>query len=157
MKTNAVEFEFTDEEIEPEEGSMEFYKRKAYEVLSRSKYSYTVDWYTQYAVSVEMDKHPRVKAGDTRKITLTFDARIRVMETRKLKIKISVPESWSVGPYQKTVAVDYPQNVHGVKGSSSMSFEIFVGDKIEDINRAYATVSSETLPYDIIVPITFIG
>jgi ADP-ribosylglycohydrolase len=157
MKVNLVNFEFTDQDIAPEEGRAEYFKKKAYETLSRSKYSYTIDWYNQYAVVVELDKHPRVRKGDVRKVTITFDANYQVMETRKLKIEVVVPNGWTVGSYNKTIAVDYPQPVHGLFGMASMDFEITVGERVEDINRVFVKVSAETLPYDMIIPVTFIG
>jgi hypothetical protein len=79
------------------------------------------------------------------------------METRKLKIEVVVPNGWTVGSYNKTIAVDYPQPVHGLFGMASMDFEITVGERVEDINRVFVKVSAETLPYDMIIPVTFIG
>lgn len=157
MKENQVDFRFTDEEVSVSEQKAPFFKEKAYEILSRSHYSYTVDKYSQYSVAVEFDEHPRVKAGDERKVTLTFEAHYKIQETRKLKLKIIAPETWTVGIYPKTVAIDYPQHAHGLLGKESVTFTVTVGEKTDAINRIYVEVTSETLPYPMLIPIIFIG
>jgi hypothetical protein len=157
MEANAVEFEFTDEDIEPKEDFMPYYKGKALEVLERSKYSYKVDTYRQYSVVVEFDKHPRVKSGDERKITLTFEANHKLGETRKFKLKIKEPSGWKIGDYQKTVSVDYPQHPHGLKGMTKIEFAVTVGEDVDAVNRIYVEATTETIPYPMIIPIVLLG
>ena len=157
MKSNFIDFEFTDEDVPMQEVAMQHFKKKAYETLARSKYSYTVDSYSQYSVVVELDKHPRVNAGDERKVKITFDANFRLQESKKLKLRLILPEGWIVDKYQKSIAVDYPQRLHGISGMASTEFTVKVGEKIDAVNRIYLEATTETIPYPMIIPIVMIG
>ena len=157
MKANVVDFEFTDEIIEEKEDFMPFFKKKALEVLERSPYSYKIDNYRQYSLIVELDKSPRVKSGEERKVTLTFEANFRLGETKKLKVKILPPPTWTVGDYQKTVSVDYPQHAHGLWGMKSIDFTVTVGEDVQAVNKIHVEVTTETIPYPMIFPIMMIG
>ena len=157
MKANALDFEFTDEIIEEKEDFMPFFKKKALEVLERSKYSYKIENYRQYSAIVEFDKHPRVKAGDVRKVSLTFEACHRLGETRKFKLKLKAPNTWKVEDCPRTVSVGYPQHPHGLWGMNTVEFTLTVGEELEAVNRIYVEVTTETLPYPMIFPIILLG
>ena len=72
-------------------------------------------------------------------------------------MQLILPESWSVGRYDRTVSLAYPQPPHGLYGIAKTSFTVTVGERVRAINRAYAELTSPTLPYPVMIPIIFIG
>ena len=96
-------------------------------------------------------------AGDTRRVTLTFRCNPELYESRKLQIRLLLPDGWSVGRYDRTVSLPYPQYVHGIYGCAETQFTVTVGDRVDAVNRAYAEITSPTLPYPMMIPMIFIG
>ena len=125
--------------------------------FARSPYSYEVTHYDAFHTRVELDKTPRVAPGDVRRVTLTFLCPDYIQESRKLQLRLLLPEGWRAGSYQKTVSLMYPQPPHGIYGDASASFEITAGEHVEAVNRLYMEVTSPTLSYPVIVPIILIG
>lgn len=157
MWENGIPFELTDGDDElPEEELRGYNNLTAADFLNFSPYSYSIDNNPTLKVRVELDKTPRVKSGDERCVKLTFKTE-NAAEQRKLHIRLFLPESWTVGDYDRTVGLEYPQLCHNIIGSTSTEFTVTVGEKISDINRAYAEITCKTIPYPIMVPITFIG
>lgn len=158
MKNNGVNFEFTDEETSIDKNDIEYFNKiSASDIFKFSRYSYDICHYRALNVKVEIDKHPRVKSGDTRKIKLTFKTKNNIYEPKKLQIRLFMPNDWTHGDYDRTVHLDYPQWIHEVWGTASTEFEVYVTDKIEPVNRIYAEITCSTMSYPILVPITLIG
>lgn len=158
MKANGVNFEFTDGENElPNEEILKFNSSSSADMFTFSPYSYDITHYRAINVKVEMDKLPRVKKGDIRNVKLTFTTKKRIYEPKKLQIKLIMPDGWSHGDYDRTVALDYPQYAHNIYGTSTMEFEIEVGEHINAVNHIYAEITCPTMPYPVMVPIIFLG
>jgi len=158
MAANGVAFEFTDNATEyAEEEKAEYNKLTASDIMNRAPYSYDINFYRQFSVRVELDDTPRVSEGDERKVTLTFLCNPEISESRKLQMRLILPEGWNVGKYDKTVNLMYPQPIHGLYGFEKTEFTVTAGEKIDCVNRVYAEITSPTLPYPVMVPITFIG
>ena len=157
MQANKVKFTFTDEATDfPAELVRKYCSATPERYFARSPYSYEVTHYDAFHVRVELDGHPRVVPGDTRRVTLTFLCPGHIQESRKLQLRLLLPEGWQAGNYQKTVSLMYPQPPHGICGDTSVSFEITAG-QAEAVNRLYMEVTSATLSYPVMVPIILIG
>jgi hypothetical protein len=157
MQANKVKFTFTDEATDfPAELVGKYCSATPERYFARSPYSYEVTHYDAFHVRVELDAHPRVAPGDTRRVTLTFLCPGYIQESRKLQLRLLRPEGWCVGNYQKTVSLMYAQPPHGIYGDTSVSFEITAG-QVEAVNRLYMEVTCPTLSYPVMVPILFIG
>lgn len=158
MQANRVSFAFTDQENELNENDLQAFNRlTAKELLDRAPYSYDVTNYRQIKVRVELDDSPRVGEGDERQVTLTLTCPDYISESRKYEMRLILPESWSVGRYDRTVSLAYPQPPHGLYGIAKTSFTVTVGERVRAVNRAYAELTSPTLPYPVMIPIIFIG
>jgi hypothetical protein len=158
MAANRVNFAFTDEETSYPEGELAAVCRTtSKELLDRSPYSYDITHYRPFKVRVELDGTPRVSAGDERQVTLTFVCNPKLGESRKLQIRLMLPDTWSVGKYDKTLTLPYPQPIHGIFGVEKISFTVTAGERVDAVNRVYAEVTCPTLPYPVTVPIVFIG
>ena len=117
MAANNVGFEFTDDAtLYPEDEKAAYNKLTSGDVMNRAPYSYDVNFYRPLSVRVELDASPRVCEGDERKVTLTFFCNPEVSESRKLQMRLILPEGWNAGRYDKTVSLLYPQPVHGLYG-----------------------------------------
>ncbi len=158
MAANNIDFAFTDGETEYSDEA-----RKAYntltskELLSRSPYSYDITFYRPFTIRVSLDDTPRISEGEERRVTLSFTYKPTIRESRKLQLRLILPETWTVGKYSRTFQLLYPQPSHGLYGTADTSFTITVGEKIEVVNRVYAEITCPTLAYPIMIPITFIG
>lgn len=158
MKENDIEFEFTDGESDLPKTEIDAKNQlTAKDFLNFSPYSYDITHYRAMNVKVELDKTPRVKYGDERKVKLTFSMNRNSQEPKKVKIRLIMPEGWSHSDYDKTVAIEYPQPTHRIYGIQSTEFSITAGEKINDVNTVYAEITSSAIPYPILVPIIFIG
>lgn len=158
MQANHVAFAFTDGETEyPEWERQANSSLNAQDILSRSPYSYDVNHHRSVGVRVELDQTPRVSAGDERKVTLTFFCKPNIYESRKLQIRLLLPDGWTVGRYDRTLSLLYPQPPHGLFGTAATSFTLTVGEHVDVINRVYAEITCPTLAQPLLVPITLIG
>ena len=158
MASQGVDFAFTDEVTVPDAGTVSSVQRlTADDLLNRSPYSYDITHYHALSVRVELDETPRVRPGETRQVTLTFFCNPRVQESRKLQLRMIPPEGWEVGPYDRTVSLPYAQPAHSLWGNAKTSFTVTAGPGVEVINRVYAEITCPTLPYPLLIPITFIG
>lgn len=158
MRENGVSFAFTDGATAYPESEVDLHnKLTSKDLLDRSPYSYDITFYRPFSVRVELDETPRVYTGDERRVTLTFFCNPKLEESRKLQIRLILPDTWSVGRYDRTLSLAYPQPPHGLFGIAATEFTITVGDRIDTVNRAYVEVTSPTLPYPVTVPIIFIG
>ena len=158
MKANKVKFEFTDGESEYPKKLMDKHcNATSDDFFNRSRYSYEISNYNAFRARVELDKTPRVAPGDKRQVKLSFFCNRKHGESRKLQVRLLLPEGWSVGAYDKTVSLPYRQPPHGIFGDASISFEITAGEKIDVTNRVYAEVTCPTLPYTAMIPIIFVG
>lgn len=157
MKANQVEFEFTDgeEEIDMEE-LQEYNNLTSDAFFNISPYSYDIDKNRTVKIKVELDKTPRVRSGEERKVKLTFSTET-ACESRKLQMRLILPDSWVSSYYERTIALDYPQPLHAIYGIASTEFTITAGDVISAVNRVYAEITCPSIPYPIMVPIIFIG
>ena len=157
MKANQVEFEFTDgeEEIDMEE-LQEYNTLTSDAFFNISPYSYDIDKNRTVKIKVELDKTPRVRSGEERKVKLTFSTET-ACESRKLQMRLILPDSWGSSYYERTIALDYPQPLHAIYGIASTEFTITAGDVISAVNRVYAEITCPSIPYPIMVPIIFIG
>lgn len=157
MKANQVEFEFTDgeEEIDMEE-LKEYNTLTSDAFFNISPYSYDIDKNRTVKIKVELDKTPRVRSGEERKVKLTFSTET-ACESRKLQMRLILPDSWVSSYYERTIALDYPQPLHAIYGIASTEFTITAGDMISAVNRVYAEITCPSIPYPIMVPIIFIG
>ena len=68
-----------------------------------------------------------------------------------------LPEGWQASHYQKTLSLPYPQPLHGLKEEKKMTFTVTVGEKVEEVMRAYMEVTCPTLCYPVMIPIVLIG
>ena len=100
---------------------------------------------------------PQVKAGDKRRVTLTFTSALRNVVPRMLYIKLITSDNLTVDEYEKTLALEYAQPIHGVLGVSKTSFEVTVGENLKAVDRLYAEITSSTLPYPVMIPVVFLG
>ena len=157
MKANGCDFAFANSDEYTEKDLAEQDKLTADDFLNRSPYSYDITEYHAFDVRVELDKTPRVKIGDTRHVTLTFTCNPTLMVSKKLLIKLMLPETWTVGDYQRTVLLEYPQALHALDGRCKVEFDVTVGEKLDAVNRLYAEVTSPTLPYTAMIPVVFVG
>lgn len=156
MKDNKIEFVFTDEQTNY---SIDDIQKPATscELLNRKPYSYDIDYCSQFSVRVEFNDTPRVFAGEERNVCLTFFSKPDIWETRKLQLRLILPEGWSVGNYRKTLTLPYRQPIHDTKGIEKTEFSITAGENVDVINRVYVEVTAPTLAYPVMIPITFIG
>ena len=158
MRENRVSFAFTEDETRYPEGEFAAHNRlTSKELLDRAPYSYDITCYRPFTVRVELDGSPRVGEGDERQVTLTFICNEKMPESRKLQIRLILPDGWKVGRYDKTLTLPYPQPPHGIWGVEKIRFTVTAGERVEAINRAYAEVTCPTIPYPVMIPITFIG
>lgn len=158
MRANNVNFAFTDGETVYTKEDLEAVNHLTSRVLlDRSPYSYDVTHYRPLTVRVEFDKTPRISEGDERQVTLTLICNPDITESRKYQMCLTLPDTWGVGSFDRTITLPYPQPPHGIFGIEKTSFTVKMGEKIEAVNRAYAELTCPTLPYPIIVPIIFIG
>jgi hypothetical protein len=107
-------------------------------------------------VKVELDQTPRVRTGEVRNVKLTFTTET-ACEARKLQMRLMLPDSWTSSYYDRTIALDYPQPLHGIYGNASTEFSITAGESVLPVNRVYAEITCPSIPYPIMVPIIFIG
>ena len=114
-------------------------------------------YYHAFSVRVELNDTPRVAPGDVRRVRLTFFCNPRVVESRKLQLRLLLPAGFSVDRYERTVSLLYAQPLHGLWGNVSTDFNIHVEAFTEAVNRIYAEITCPTLPYPVMVPIIFIG
>ena len=155
---NRVSFSFTDAVTDYPAHEAAYWNRlTSADILARPPYSYDVTVYRPLTVRVAYDDTPRVAEGDTRCVTLTFVCNPELYESRKLQIRLLLPDGWSVGRYDRTVSLPYPQYVHGIYGCAETQFTVTVGDRVDAVNRAYAEITSPTLPYPMMIPMIFIG
>lgn len=157
FKNEYIPFEFTDDQTTTEKLADEYNKLTYKQLFNRSPYSYDVTHYRAFTARVEFDELPRVSTGDTRKVTLTFMCNYRLMQPRKLNMRLILPESWQVDKYDKTVMLPYRQWLHGIDGDVKTSFNLVVGEKVEPVNRAYVELTCSTMAYPVIVPIILLG
>ena len=159
MRENHVPFAFSDTPTDyPSEEAGYWNRLTSDALLGRAPYSYDVTCYRPFTVRVEYDDTPRVSEGDTRCVTLTLICNPGYFQTtQKLCMRLILPEGWSVGKYDKTVSLPYPQYIHGIMGIAKTTFAVTVGDRVDAVNRAYAELTAPTMPYPVMVPMTFIG
>ncbi len=157
MEAHNVPFTFTDEEGGyPAELVKRYSSMDTVRAMARSRYSYDVTHYGMISTRVELDASPRVCRGDTRRVTLTFRYDSSARETRRLQLRLLLPEGWEAGNYQKSLLLEYPQAIHSLEGVASVSFDVTAGD-VGEVNRAYMEVTSNALAYPMMIPISFIG
>ena len=157
MKENGVDFEFSNENDYSKAEVEKFNKLTSCDFLNRSPFSFDITEYHAFDVRVELDKTPRIKSGEERKITLTFKMNPTIKVTKKLILKVIVPQGWAVNDYNRTVLLEYKAPIHDILGISKTDFTIIAGDNIDVINKCYVEITSPTLPYSVMFPITFIG
>ncbi|MGN1128563.1 MAG: ADP-ribosylglycohydrolase family protein [Candidatus Flemingiibacterium sp.] len=159
MQENKVHFEFTDSDAETSTNCLEEYNNlTAKDFWDYSPYSYDVTVYRPFTIKVELDDTPRIRPLDSRRIKLTFRVGDHIFEQRKLRMKLILPEGWSCDSYERTIALDYPQHMHGIFGINSTEFVITAGENISCVNYVYAEITDyTTIPYPIMVPIVFVG
>ena len=158
MKEHRVKWILTEEETDYSSHYFERYNTSNPETLfTISPYSYEVTHYDAFRVRVELEDSPRVRPGDSRQVTLTFLCNPKQEESRKLQLKLWLPEGWQAGYYQKTVSLAYPQPLHGLYGDAKVSFTLTVGERLDAVNRAYMEVTCPTLSYPVMVPIVLMG
>ncbi len=156
MRANRVNFEFADETDYPAEETAEFNQLTADILLDRSPFSFDLIEYHTYSVRVELDKTPRVKPGDERKVTLTFKCDPRCRTSKKLILKLYLPETWEATDFERTIPLEYPQP-RFVPGFTKTTFTVRAGEKLEAVNRVLVEVTSPSIPYTVVVPIVFIA
>ena len=158
FRANRVSFAFTDAASDYPANEVAYWNRlTSADILARPPYSYDVTVYRPLTVRVAYDDSPRVSAGDTRRVTLTFRCNPELYESRKLQIHLLLPDGWSVDRYDRTVSLPYPQYAHGIYGCTETAFTVTVGDNVDVVMRAYAEITSPTLPYPMMIPMIFIG
>jgi hypothetical protein len=158
MKANRIKFTLTEENTDYPQYYFEKYNALETERLfGRSRYSYEVTNCDAFRVRVELDDTPRVCPRDRRQVTLTFLCDPRQEESRKLQLKLWLPEGWQASHYQKTLSLPYPQPLHGLYGEEKMTFTVTVGEKVEEVMRAYMEVTCPTLCCPVMIPIVLIG
>ena len=112
------------------------------------------------SVRVELDEEPHVQPGDVRKVKLSVISRPAggFTVTRRLHLKLLLPEGWTVEQYPKNLLLEYPQPKSGkIPGIAVAEFNVTVGEKTEAINRLYAELTSDTIPGPVMAPIIFLG
>ena len=158
MEANGVPFTFTDDATSL---SADLAKARdcsnSGELFNRSPYSYDITHYPSFNTRVELNDTPRVSTGDLRRVKLTVKASPRVQKTHKLYLRLLLPEGWSCESYPRTLSLEYAQPLHGIMGEASVELDVSVGERVEAINRAYMEITSPTLAYPMMIPITFIG
>ena len=159
MRANKVQFAFTDETTDyPTEDLEKWNRLTSVDYLNCSPYSYLIDHYLQMAVRVELDEEPNVKPGDARKVKLSVISRPGFSITRRVHLKLLLPEGWTVEQYPKNLLLEYPQPKTGkIPGIAVAEFNVTVGEKTEAVNRLYAELTCDTIPYPVMVPIIFLG
>lgn len=158
MKANGIDFEFTEGENELPQKEIDAKNQlNAKDFLDFSPYSYDITSYRAMNIKVELDKSPRVKPGEERKVKLTFHLTPHTQEPKKLLVRLILPDGWSHSDYDKTVAIEYPQPVHRIYGIQTTEFSITAGENVDPVNRAYVELTDRSIPYPILVPIIFIG
>lgn len=158
MKANGVSFTFTDDETDyPESDTKAFNRLTAANVFDRLPYSYDITCYRPFTIRVSLDDTPRISEGEERRVTLRFAYKPNIRESRKLQLRLILPETWTVGKYNRTFQLLYPQPIHDLYGITETSFTVTAGEKIDAVNRVYAEITSPTLPYPVMIPIIFIG
>ena len=158
MEANGVPFTFTDDatEISMDPPTTRDGNNLG-ELFNRSPYSDDITHYPSFKTRVELDDTPRVSTGDLRRVKLTVKASPRVQKTHKLYLRLFLPDGWSCERYPRTLSLEYAQPLHGIMGEASVELDVFVGERVEAINRAYMEITSPTLAYPMMIPITFIG
>lgn len=152
MAANGVPFAFTDGEmVAPAD------ERPACAPFERKPYSYDVTHYRAMTVRVELDSSAHIREGEEKQVTLTFLCSPAVQESRKLQMRLLLPEGWSCETYEKNISLLYAQPPHGLFGEASTAFTIRAGERVEAVNRLYAEITCPTLAYPILVPIILIG
>ena len=161
MVANRVPFEFTDGATDfPIEELENWNKMTSADYLNFSPYSYLIDRYEQLSVRVELDEEPHVQPGDVRNVKLSVISRPAggFTVTRRLHLKLLLPEGWTVEQYPKNLLLEYPQPKSGkIPGIAVAEFNVTVGEKTEAINRLYAELTSDTIPGPVMAPIIFLG
>ena len=158
MKANKVDFALVEDKDEyPEALVKKYCSETPDKYFARSRYSYEISHYALVKTRVELNDTPRVAAGDTRHVKLTFICHKDTRETRRLSLQLHLPEGWSAGKHQENLLLEYPQPVHGLMGEVSTSFELCVGEQIAPVNRAYVEVTCDTLAYPMMIPIILVG
>lgn len=158
MAANGVEFCFT-----AEKSALDSAARKALncltakDFLNRSPYSYDITDCRIFHVRVEMDQSPRIAPLEERQIRLTFCCNPEIQETRKLELRLLLPDGWSAAGFGRTLTLPYPQPVHGIYGVESMQFSVCAGETVDTVNRAYVEVTTHTHPVPVMIPLVFIG
>ncbi len=160
MRANYVDFAFTDGETQITETNPTLdyrFERLYHKLFPRERYSYDITNYSPLRVRVELDKEPHVFANEERKVSLKFFCSPNVQESRKLQVRLILPNGWTCNNYAKTVFLPYAQPLHGIFGDAKTEFTVTVGEQIGAINRVYAEITCPTLAYPVMVPITFLG
>lgn len=158
MKANKVKFTFTDGEKDyPEKYKKRYNSVSPGVYFERSRYSYDVTHYGAFSVRVEYDETPRVRPCDSRHVKLTFICDRDVMETRRLDLRAILPDGWVISEYSKNLLLEYPQPEHKIYGMASVEFDVTVSGVLNGVNRAYIEVTSPSLAYPAMIPITFVG
>lgn len=162
MKASGMSFSFTEEPTQTLEDSRSYvsslYDAEGYRrMLERVPYSYDVTNYRPFTVRVELDQSSKVSAGDERNVTLTFYINWQIHESRKLQMRLLLPNGWSCNHYEKTVFLPYAQMGQGIDGSVQTAFTVTVGEQVDSVNRVYAEITCPTMAYPVMVPIAFIG
>lgn len=163
MKANNVEFEFSDGSTSVSDEEVKEYNRLTSEdVIDHTQYSYDITHYIPFNIRVEMDKEPRVSTADERRVKLTFTGTGKGMMHRKLRMRLILPDGWECENYQKTLPLLYERwgtlemKAFRIDGFET-EFAITVGENIEPVNYVYAEITSPTLAYPMMIPITFVG
>ncbi|MBR3979027.1 MAG: ADP-ribosylglycohydrolase family protein [Oscillospiraceae bacterium] len=159
MKENKVDFAFTAEPTDfPAQEQAVWNRLTSDDFLNFSPYSYLIDHYEQVAIRVELEEEPYVKPGDVRKVKLSVISRPGFSTTRRFQLKLLLPEGWTVDQYPKNLLLEYPQPITGkIPGITKVEFSITAGEKVEAVNRMYAELVAECIPYPVMVPIIFLG
>lgn len=158
MKANKVDFALVEGEDEYPEALVEKYCSETPDkYFARSRYSYEISHYALVKTRVELDGTPRVVAGDKRRVKLTFICHKDTRETRRLSLRLYLPDGWRAGEHQKNLLLEYPQPIHGLMGEVSTCFELTVGEQVAPVNRAYVEVTCDTLAYPMMIPIVLVG
>ncbi len=157
LRANYVNFEFTDGEDEvPAADLSPLSCALDRGSLDRGPYSYDIDTHHGVGVRVELDA-PTVRAGEERKVTLTFFCKRSVRQTVKLLLRPILTEGWSVNGMERSVTLEYPQPWNDLYGVRETSMTITAAEQVESVNRVYIEVTSASIASPIIVPITFVG
>ena len=157
-KRNKEKFSFTDEESDyPEKYKKRYNSVSPDMYFERSRYSYDVTHYGAFSVRVEYDGTPRISPCESRRVKLTFICDRDVMETRRLELRAILPDGWMISEYSKNLLLEYPQPEHKIYGTASVEFDVTFVGCLSGVNRAYIEVTSPSLAYPAMIPITFVG